>query len=1731
MLQFRFIFYKTYPMNIISLYDNLKQSYKSYIDSFVNIKDERILKIVEDAINSEELWPDALIQFNPTFKKGEDVRTLISRGLPLHPDLELFFSNSFYKHQQEAIELGCQEKEFIVTSGTGSGKSRTFMATIFNYILQHQEKCKNKTVAIIVYPMNALINSQEEELKRYKESFEAKSGKTCPFTFGKYTGQENDDKRAKMQQTPPNIILTNYMMLELLMTRAGSEECLRKCFLENLHYLVFDELHTYRGMQGCDVSFLIRRIKSQASGKVLCFGTSATMVADETMTYSQQRDKVAQIASCIFGSDYTKDQVIDETLSIGLSDEEPNRAELIKAVNSPIPQDKNLIYTYPTAIWIEQKIALEWNRRENKYFRGNPTSIDKMADKLSQEIDIPKKKCQDHIIDVLKWCNKLNVECSAYVLPYKIHQFIPQTGNVYSTIAAPESRIITVKEKLYCEELSHNDSKVMYYPLVFSRLSGHEFYSIQLLENKVTPRPFDGRIVSDDDTNVSYGYLILPAAGESIDNYMLSSDSEELPDEWFTITRRGKKLKDIHKERLPRKIYVNQYGDYTFEQPSNADAYLEAIYVTSPLMYDPTAKAIYKGKQSEWSKLSKIGGEGRSTATTVLSYEDIILMNQLEVDEKDRKVMTFVDARQDAALQAGHFNDFIRIGKIRSAIWNAIKSTNERIDRSNIARLVFENLHLGFGEYAIRGELRGGRAEEVKRVMIQYLDSIVFDDLAGNWSVIMPNLEDCALLSINYKDLHNEITGENSSERLYDIPELDGLNDSQKEEFIVQILDYFRHKLCIFSQDRTDRAVKDLTKSIKDNLKKPWTIDENDHIETSHGLFLVKPNRKNKYGLESGGFRSKLGTFVRDYLSANAGVILSNEEEYISYMSSLFRALANYLIDNNGTYQLDYGSILWELGDKKHIRPNLVKIRTLDNQECFNIKPNVYFQEFYQSIPLGTVNLEAKDHTGQVAKEEREQREQDFREGKFPILYCSPTMELGIDIKDLSVVGMRNVPPTPANYTQRAGRAGRSGQAALVYTYCRPRNSHENYYLANPQKMVKGEVKAPRMELINEELFRTHLHSTILSCCPIPQLSEGIEALVNYSDINNIALKEEVKIYLALSEERKNEIKGLFKRIISDSFLALRLESEKPRWFTDMWIDRVLDAYEYDFNRSLDRWRALYKQAQTQIEEASAIINNRIYGENSQEKRDAHTKQSRGENLRDLLLGVNQGKNKEENEFYPYRYLASEGFLPGYNFTKLPQRAMLQYKNDAVEYLSRPKSLALSEFGPQNIIYNNGGKFRVSRMMITSDPISHKFFYNPHTGVIYKDQENSTHHTDIITGESLDGKVKLIPGTCIQTQDMIASETEKITCQEEERNRKFYQTKTYFSSDDPHSISECELLSNGQHLANIRYIPSCRITYILESNNDNNGNGFAFDTKTGDWISRERLNRIQEEQEAHPEMVNRVKFVKLFTETTANAIYIQPLQALLLNDKDAVRTFLYAFKQAIEDVFQVEGSEIGADIMGEGNVPNVFIYENAEGSLGVLDRLVKEPESYRDVVNRAYEICFSQTEYTPDELSKLIPADYSNLLNYYNQPYHQQIDIRKIYSALKIMQGAQVEVRQAGQVLTYEEQYQALEAARDHNSSTEYEFLKYLYTHRLRLPDKAQPAFPNQYFVQPDFQYGDRIVVFCDGTPHDDPAIKEDDLQKRKVLEDAGFVVLSWHYATPIEDFINRHSDLFTPIS
>ena len=147
--------------------------------------------------------------------------------------------------------------------------------------------------------------------------------------------------------------------------------------------------------------------------------------------------------------------------------------------------------------------------------------------------------------------------------------------------------------------------------------------------------------------------------------------------------------------------------------------------------------------------------------------------------------------------------------------------------------------------------------------------------------------------------------------------------------------------------------------------------------------------------------------------------------------------------------------------------------------------------------------IEGREHTAQVEQERREWREWRFRWGDedrakldeekeelrqagepkrfLPVLFCSPTMELGVDISALNAVYLRNMPPTPANYAQRSGRAGRSGQAALVVTYCAAQSPHDQYYFGKREAMVSGIVRPPAIELANRDLIEAHLHAVWLA--------------------------------------------------------------------------------------------------------------------------------------------------------------------------------------------------------------------------------------------------------------------------------------------------------------------------------------------------------------------------------------------------------------------------------------------------------------------------------------------------------------------------------------------------------------------------------------------------------------------------------------------------------------------------
>ena len=208
-------------MDIFRTHEDILRDYHEFIASFVHIKDEQIRRQVEQELSSGALWPEPLIQFNPAFEIDGSVHDVVQR-LHLQPGLAAAFRDfTLYKHQVRALELGSRSQDFIVTSGTGSGKSLTYISAILNDLLARG--CPSGIQAVIVYPMNALINSQSEALRGFAANYEQALGVPFPVHFEQYTGQEKKPARDRVRESPPQILLTNYMMLELILTRIAEQ--------------------------------------------------------------------------------------------------------------------------------------------------------------------------------------------------------------------------------------------------------------------------------------------------------------------------------------------------------------------------------------------------------------------------------------------------------------------------------------------------------------------------------------------------------------------------------------------------------------------------------------------------------------------------------------------------------------------------------------------------------------------------------------------------------------------------------------------------------------------------------------------------------------------------------------------------------------------------------------------------------------------------------------------------------------------------------------------------------------------------------------------------------------------------------------------------------------------------------------------------------------------------------------------------------------------------------------------------------------------------------------------------------------------------------------------------------------------------------------------------------------------------------------------------------------------
>jgi ATP-dependent helicase YprA (DUF1998 family) len=281
--------------NIFQFRRELVDEYAAFSRSFIRIGAKDIAEAVDAEYAKGRYWPEPLIQINPNYKRAQSIDQLVAEGL-LHPKTAEIFRVGpdrplqIFQHQQESLSKAKDGQSYVVTTGTGSGKSLAFFIPIFDRILREKAADPTpKTRAIIIYPMNALANSQLEEVGKFLKKFD--DGRQ-PIRVARYTGQEKTHERVAIAENPPDILLTNFMTLELILTRHEDVDRRVVEHCDGLRFLVLDELHTYRGRQGADVALLVRRLREKFKAQnLVCIGTSATMSSTGTQEDRKNRGR------------------------------------------------------------------------------------------------------------------------------------------------------------------------------------------------------------------------------------------------------------------------------------------------------------------------------------------------------------------------------------------------------------------------------------------------------------------------------------------------------------------------------------------------------------------------------------------------------------------------------------------------------------------------------------------------------------------------------------------------------------------------------------------------------------------------------------------------------------------------------------------------------------------------------------------------------------------------------------------------------------------------------------------------------------------------------------------------------------------------------------------------------------------------------------------------------------------------------------------------------------------------------------------------------------------------------------------------------------------------------------------------------------------------------------------------------------------------------------------------
>lgn len=984
-------------INPMAMAFNILDEYKNNVCSTLELagcneeqfadRTEELRKKILENLYSETV---AYLSLNRSYKRHSGTFETFCIERQLHDSLRTMFPNfkteNLYIHQAQAIDSILADKTTIISTGTGSGKTESFLIPLLNHCLNAKGTPGIK--AIILYPMNALASDQ---LRRIGEAV-----KEHRVSVGSFIGSTSQEQRNTLIACPPDILITNYVMLDRLITK----ERTRSMFVlsaATLRYLVVDEIHSYRGTKGANLCLLLRRLRTfcSDSGHLVQIGASATLRQGGGYYSDEDQSQIQTYVRSLFGQEAA--ERFEFILPVYDDEDQGNEQESdLLSKTDYINGDPLVIYTDTDAV---RKLADQLAGMPLPSFhpgRGEPDPLYEFA-KRNQFIQAMRSllKQQACTIDDLTLLFR-----RLYVEIYKREPRDPK-GVVYAYLSvvnelngrfsnpprpAIPDVIIDYRLHLILNDLGGN--------LTCCLLCGQYHDGL-----KTHCRLCNGLLFPVSQQNL---HLCLARCDGSRLSPYAKQFSETTHHSFPVLIERVTGQEGaMHASgpyfRLEPELDAAEENEYYVIYPAPPEmSNVRIIWSDDKKVFDPLELA---KPRLYWQNIQKV-------------VDAVLIRPQTQIA---KKMLGFIDNREKASSIRFRLRDEIAERALTSWAakqWSAVGT----LPLLSAYRRLENQVHSELTEFDEPEEVL---LHEIKQEMVFW------------FARMLTQLEE-------YDDMWHVHLSNDISQTL-----------QEQEHYLI-------HEVFL-PQCAIDRAGFG-TPGI-DKLKHFFL--EKYRVSTEYGIG-TKSAKERGYDVVSLGEQGRIYQRVVEQIG---------RERIEPLLSSL--AMNGVLVRK----MTPGGMVFYQLSPQ-HLTLECKPRRT----------------DFSEYLPA-----QIECHTADNTNEERAESEEKFRSGKIQALICTPTLEMGVDIGQLSCVAMIGFPPSPASYAQRAGRAGRSSslRSAIMIVLASSGNSHDDYYMADPRKIIEGTITPPQFTLANRALVASHIYAYILAGDSNFQLLKSAQKLKN----------------------------------------------------------------------------------------------------------------------------------------------------------------------------------------------------------------------------------------------------------------------------------------------------------------------------------------------------------------------------------------------------------------------------------------------------------------------------------------------------------------------------------------------------------------------------------------------------------------------------------------------------------